>query len=157
MTASPSSSSSYNVYDEEPPVNPYREYSPTSRQFTTGSFPVKTFQAQNGAEIRVLYGVQLTGKRMTLTYVNVTDTVAWRFMQHYIQMRGSYTTFLLQGTGNQGARAGWGPDQDGADDRALLANPFNMRYRYAEEPQITSVHRGRSTVTIQLIAVPKGS
>ena len=63
MTASPLST---DIYDQVNPESPFDVYRPTTRQFTSGSFPVKTFQAQNGAEIRILYGNQLTGKKLNL-------------------------------------------------------------------------------------------
>ena len=52
MTASPLST---NIYDQ---VNPLILLMRTGRHAAVhyGSFPVKTFQAQNGAEIRILYG-----------------------------------------------------------------------------------------------------
>ena len=146
MTDSPSLT---NVYDELPAVNPYDIYRPTARQFTTGSFPVKTFQAQNGAEIRILYGNRLTGKKLTLTYANINDNAAYQFMQHYISMQGSYKQFTMDDRGRDGVRAGWGGDRKG-----ISAAVWGMQYRYAAEPQIQNVFKGRSTVTIELIAVP---
>jgi hypothetical protein len=147
MTASPSLS---DLYDEVPEDSPFDLYKPTTRQFTTGSFPIKTFQAQNGAEIRMLYGNQLTGKKMNLTYVNVTDSVAYHFMQHYIAMKGSYKTFQLDDQGRDGVFSGWKGENAG-----LQAWAWDMAWRYAEEPQVQSVFINRSTVTISLIAVPK--
>jgi len=146
MTASPLST---DIYDQVNPESPFDLYSPTTRQFTTGSFPVKSFQAQNGAEIRILYGNQLTGKKLNLTYVNVTDAVAYHFMQHYVEMRGSYKTFTMLDQNRDGFRSGWGGPPQGVG-----AQTWRMQYRYAEEPQIQSVFRNRSTVSISLIAVP---
>lgn len=147
MNVSPLST---DIYDEVNPESPYDVYRPTTRQFTTGSFPVKTFQAQNGAEIRILYGNQLTGKKLNLTYANVPDHVAYHFMQHYVQMKGSYKTFQLDDQGRDGVFSGWKGDNAG-----LQAWPWNMDWRYAEEPQIQSVFLNRSTVSIALIAIPK--
>ena len=140
---------STDIYDQLPLVNPFDIYRPTSRQFTTGSFPVKTFQAQNGAEIRILYGQQLTGKKLQLTYANITDSAAYTFIQHYVSMQGSYKTFELGDTDDNGARSGWKGDRAG-----IGAGMWRMAYRYAAEPQIQSVFKNRSTVTVELIAVP---
>jgi hypothetical protein len=152
MTLSPFSDdgSDHNHYDDEPERNPFQAFKPTSRSFTTGSFPIKTFQAQNGAEIRILYATQLTGKKMTLTYVNLSDADAYMFFQHYVQQRGSYKTFQLGDINSEGSRVGWG-SENGATD----AGDFNMIWRYADEPQLTSVYPGVSSITIELIAVPK--
>ena len=146
MTGSPSLT---NIYDQLPPVNPFDAYRPTSRQFTTGSFPVKTFQSQNGAEIRILYAKQLTGKKLTLTYANITDSAAYTFIQHYVSVQGSYKTFQLGDVDDDGARSGWKGERAG-----IGAEMWKMQYRYAAEPQIQSVFKNRSTVTVELIAVP---
>lgn len=154
MTLSPFSDDDgdkgHNHYDDEPAQNPFQAFKPASRTFTTGSFPIKTFQAQNGAEIRILYATQLTGKRMTLTYANLDDADAYMFFQHYVQQRGSFKTFQLGDLQLEGARVGW-EGMGGATD----AGDFNMIWRYADEPQITSVYPGVSNITIELIAVPK--
>ena len=147
MTASPLST---DIYDQVNPESPFDIYRPTTRQFTSGAFPVKTFQAQNGAEIRILYGNQLTGKKLKLTYANVTDAVAYHFIQHYVEMRGSYKTFTMGDTGDDGYRSGWKGPRAG-----LGAQMWRMDYRYAEEPQIQSTYINRSTVSISLIAVPR--
>ena len=146
MTGSPSLT---DIYDQLPQVNPFDAYRPTSRQFTTGSFPVKTFQSQNGAEIRILYAKQLTGKKLTLTYANITDSAAYTFIQHYVSVQGSYKTFQLGDVDDDGARSGWKGERAG-----IGAEMWKMQYRYAAEPQIQSVFKNRSTVTVELIAVP---
>ena len=56
---------------------------PSSRAFSPGNFPVKTFRAQSGAETRILYGSKRTGMGMSLTYKNVTDSQAEQFLDHY--------------------------------------------------------------------------
>ena len=146
MIASPLSTE---IYDKVPSVNPYDVYQPTARQFTTGAFPVKTFQAQNGAEIRILYGNRLTGKKLNLTYANITDQEAYHFIEHYVAQQGSYKWFYMSDENQDGYRAGWE-----ADDAGLGAEAYGLRWRYAEEPQIQSTFKGRSTVSVSLIAVP---
>ena len=36
----------------------YPDIRPSSRQFDPGNWPVRTYNAQNGAEVRLLYGKQ---------------------------------------------------------------------------------------------------
>ena len=163
MTASnPSFNTNYPIYDDwddSVDSSPFDDYAPSARQFTTGAFPIKTFQAQNGAEIRILYGNQLTGKKLNLTYANVTNSVAEHFIRHYVHMRGSYTQFSFNDTNQDGVRAGWdknsNDDADGVTKPGIGADSWGMKWRYAEEPRIQSVFKGRSTVSISLIAVPK--
>lgn len=122
---------------------------PSRRSFTTGTYPVKTFQAQNGAEVRIKYGNRLTGKRLNLTYTNVKDSVAQAFIDHYISVEGTFQQFDLGAIDDDGPRAGWKGDRGG-----IGAAGQGMKYRYSEEPQIESVYIDRSTVTIKLIATP---
>jgi hypothetical protein len=163
MTASsPSFNPNYPIYDDwdaSVDGNPFDLYAPTSRQWTTGAFPIKSFQAQNGAEIRILYGNTLTGKKMTLTYANVTNDVAEHFIRHYVAMRGSFTQFVFDDTNQDGVRAGWDldPNDDSVTKPGVGARSWGMKWRYAEEPQIQAVYRGVSTITINLIAVPNPS
>jgi hypothetical protein len=127
--------------------SPFDWYAPTTRSFDTGSYPIKTFQSQNGAEIRILYGNKPTGKKMTLTYANVEDRVAMEFIDHYHSMFGSYTQFELGDIDENGVRAGWIGDR-----KALGASSYGLAWRYAKQPEIESGYRGFSTVRIELIA-----
>ena len=88
---------------------------PSTRNFSPGDFPVKTFKSQSGAETRILYGSKRTGMKLALSYRNITDANAELFLDHYHEMKGTYTTF---GVGSQtGAKEGWEGNADalGAD------------------------------------------
>ena len=130
-------------------MSDFPQVRPTSRSFTTGTYPIKTFQAQNGAEVRIKYGNRMTGKKLNLTYANVQDSVAQAFIDHYISVEGSFQQFDLGAIDGDGFRAGWGGKRAG-----IGAAGQGMKYRYAEEPQIQSVYINRSTVSIKLIATP---
>ena len=49
---------------------------PTSRSFSAGDYPVKTFKSQNGAEVRILYGNSRTDVKLQLSYENIGDALA---------------------------------------------------------------------------------
>jgi len=76
---------------------------PTSRSFNPGDYPVKTFRSQNGAERRILYGSERSGVKLSLSYENIGDASAESFLDHYDQMKGTFTTFDLP----DNALAGW--------------------------------------------------
>lgn len=118
--------------------------SPTAREFTTGDYPVKTFTAQSGAEVRILYGSKRTGMTISLTYENITDTAADDFVAHFDEVRGTYDTFALPAQ----VLTGW----TGASS-AIDATATGNRWRYAEQPAVTSVFRGRSSVRVELVGV----
>ena len=116
---------------------------PTARQFDSGEYPIKTFNAQSGAEVRILYGSQRTKMKLGLTFANVTDANAELFLDHFDDVKGSFSTFDLPAA----ALEGW----DGTAD-ALQASGAN-EWRYESAPQIVSVRPGLSTVTVKLIGV----
>jgi hypothetical protein len=117
---------------------------PSARQFSPGSWPVRTFKAQDGAEVRLLYGNRRTNMKLTLSYNNITDTQAESFLNHFYEVRGTYDTFTLpDATGN-----GWA-----GTPGALTAAISGNRWRYEEEPQISAVRPGVSSLNLTLIGV----
>lgn len=123
---------------------PFPTLSPTSRDFTAGEYPVKTFRAQSGAEVRILYGSKRSGMTITLAYDHIRDTDADDFVAHFDEVRGTFDTFTLPTQ----LLAGW----TGASS-ALDASNTGIRWRYAEAPAVTSVRPGRSSVRVQLVGV----
>ena len=118
---------------------------PTSRSFDAGDYPIKTFKAQNGAEVRILYGSSRTNMKLSLSYSNITDANAELFLDHYDEMKGTFTTFAVQ---SDDAKGGWEGNKD-----ALGAALHGNAYRYESAPQLTQVRPGVSTVTVSLIGV----
>ena len=55
---------------------PFPELKPTSRDFKPGTYAIKTFNAQSGAEVRILYGDTRTKMELSLGYDNISDTEA---------------------------------------------------------------------------------
>ena len=119
---------------------------PTKRDFNPGDYPIKTFKAQSGTEIRILAGSKRTGMKLSLSYQNITDANAELFLDHYHEMKGTYTTF---GVGSQtGAKEGWEGNAD-----ALGADAWGSAYRYASPPKVTQVKPGISNVRVELLGV----
>lgn len=118
---------------------------PTSRSFDPGNYPVKTFKAQNGAEVRILYGSTRTNMKMQLSYANLTDANAELFLDHFDAVQGTFQTFVIGGVVS--TKGGW--EGDNASLSAAGANKF----RYESAPQLTQVRPGISTVTVNLIGV----
>jgi len=117
---------------------------PTSRNFGAGDYPVKTFKAQSGAEVRILYGSKRTNMTIDLAYDNIPDTDAEDFVSHFDEVFGTYATFALP----TALLAGW----SGAT-AVLTASATGNQWRYAEAPAITNVRPGRSSVQVKLVGV----
>jgi len=117
---------------------------PTARTYEAGDWPIKTYSAISGAEIRLRYGNLRTNAKLSLSYDNITDTQAESFLTHYYETTGTFTTFTLPAaaaTGWTGTASAFSPGSTGT------------AYRYAGPPQITSVRPGRSNVQVELIGV----
>ena len=116
---------------------------PTGREFTPGNFPVKTFNAQSGAEVRILYGSQRVNATLNLSYSNVSDASAESFLTDYAAQLGTFHTFILPSD----VFTGW------SGSASALDAPPGAKWRYAAEPQIRAVRPGISSVTVSLRAV----
>lgn len=122
---------------------PFPALQPTSRDFNPGEWPIKTYNAQNGAEVRILYGDTRTKMELSLQYDNISDASAKLFLDHYDETKGSYSTFKI----NTSTQAGWN------SSTAVLNATGPNRWRYAEAPQVTAVKPGVSSVRVTLIGV----
>lgn len=121
----------------------YPNVKPSQRSYEHGDWPVKKFQALDGAEVRILYGSRRTSSKFKLQYGNISDAVAEEFLNHYNQMLGSFTTFQLPPqvlAGWTGALSPFDPEDD-------------LRFRYDGPPNLDSVKPGVSNVSVQLIGV----
>jgi hypothetical protein len=81
---------------------------PSSRSYEPGSYPIKTFKAQNGAETRILYGTERTEVKLSLSFANIGDANAERILDHYDEVQGSFQTFKIPAT----ALTGWEGNKD---------------------------------------------
>ena len=117
---------------------------PSKRSFNPGDFPVKKFKSQSGEETRVLFGTKRTGMQLGLTYRNITDSQAEQFLDHYHEMKGTYTTFTIQAE----TKSGWTGNGD-----AIGAGEWDNAYRYSGPPKLTQVKNGISTIQVNLIGV----
>ena len=121
----------------------YPTLQPTGRDFDPGSYPVKTFKSQSGAESRILYGSKRVDQQLALTYDNITDSQAEQFVTHFDEVRGSYETFTLPSA----VRAGW------AASAATIDAVTGAAWRYDAPPTITSIKPGVSSVQVKLVGV----
>lgn len=119
---------------------------PTSRGYSPGDYPVKTYNANNGAEVRILYGSSPFNMTLDLTYDNITDAEADQFLTHYYEVQGTYQTFEIPSTAS--TFAGW---TGGAD--SLNRASSGAIWRYSEPPQQRTIRPGVSTVSVRLVGV----
>lgn len=132
---------------------------PSKRTHTPAEYPVQTFKSEAGVEVRILYGNQPTGATLSLQYKNLSDAEAELFVEHFRSVKGTFQTFSL---GSVAVNPGTAVDEDSAK-AGWSGNPANLskdsgsftgnQWRYAKAPQLQSIKRGISSVTVDLIAV----
>jgi hypothetical protein len=116
---------------------------PTSRDFSPGDWPIKRFNSQSGAEVRILYGSQRTNAKISLGYDNISDANAQLFLDDYAAQIGTLRTFDLPAA----VRTGWSGSAGSIDA------PTGTKWRYESEPAVRAVRPGRSSVTVTMVAV----
>ena len=125
----------------------FPQYVPTSRSYGAGDFPVKVYRAQDGGEVRILYGDKRVGMTLNLTYQNIEDSMSAEFLDHYHSVKGTFQQFELGDGTSAGAKKGW----DGGD-KHVGATYWGSKWRYSQQPTVISVYPGYSTVTVNLVA-----
>ena len=117
---------------------------PSSRTFSPGDFPIKKFNAQSGAEVRILYGSRRVNQVFELSYQNISDANAQLFLADYEDRKGTFERFFL----SDAVYKGWSPGTNSKLDRGP-----GTEWRYDAPPSIVSVRPGISSVTVKLRAV----
>jgi len=125
----------------------YPDIRPTSRNFDPGNWPVRTYNAQNGTEVRLLYGSKRYNLKLQLSYQNITDANAELFLDHFKEVYGTYRTFDVTADNRTQTLAGWSGNNN------ALSPPTGVNWRYEQPPQVVSVRPGISTVNVSLVGV----
>lgn len=121
----------------------FPDFTPSARNYEPSTWPVKTFQTMNGAEVRILYGDTPSSAKLKLTYANVSDSTAQQFLDHFQQMKGTFLTFALGSNTANGWKGGSLPG----------VGASQQRWRYESPPSVASVRPGISTVDVMLLEV----
>ena len=82
--------------------------------------------------------------QLALIYKNISDANAELFLDHYHEMKGTYTTFTVAAQ----TKAGWSGNGD-----AIGAGEWGNAYRYSGPPKLTQVKPGISNVQVNLVGV----
>lgn len=123
---------------------------PTTRSFSMGDYPSKTYTSLSGAVFKRAFGNKATGYTMDLTFKNIGDTGELRslsgtvkqILDHYNSVDGTFKKFTLPDRMFAGMNSSL---------KGVVQAPSNISWRYAEPPRVESVKSGLSTVTVKLI------
>jgi hypothetical protein len=116
---------------------------PSSRRFTLGDYPTKTYRALSGKTTRRNFGNKAFGHTIELGFENVKEPTVQAVINHYNTQLGTTEGFPLPGEVFVGLSGG---------TSSLLIAPAQTLWFYAEPPSIESVYRDISTVTVRLVA-----
>lgn len=128
---------------------------PSSRQFTIGDYPTKTFRSLSGAIVKRSFGNKASGYRLELTFENVAQPVVVAIYDHYHGQKGVTNGFAIPAS----LFSGYDQDQnflpgDQRYDNRIISrinsNP-GISWFYEQAPQIESVTLALSNVTVTLI------
>lgn len=115
---------------------------PSSRQYTPGQFPSKTYRGLSGATVKRVFGNKAFGHTIELQFNNISDISTKALLDHYYGQNGSIDRFSL----SEEAMAGMSTELKG-----VVKAPTNISWEYAEPPSVESTFNGRSNVTVRLI------
>jgi hypothetical protein len=112
---------------------------PSAAPITPGAWPVSALNSLNGAESRIRQGSAQIGRRLQLTFANITEANFLAILAHY-----------------QGQRSGF--DLFGFDAATLAADltPSGHAWLYASRPQVVDEHLDVFTVVCEFKSEPRG-
>ena len=111
---------------------------PKSRSFSPGIYPTQRFTSISGAGVTRLYGTLPSAAVLTLEFL-VTDTELQSVFECWHEAKGDAYPVDLPKNVFAGVR------------KSLFYK--SAEWRWAETPQVTSVVKGRSTLTAKFVTV----
>lgn len=115
---------------------------PTARSFKLGEYPIKAYRAMSGATLRRSFGNKPFGHTLDLQFDNVPEATVNSIIDHYNGQGGSTQGFAVPASV-------FGGYSSTVRDRVQA--PSGIEWLYAQAPEVRSVLRDRSTVTVQLV------
>lgn len=124
---------------------------PSSRSYSPGEFPQSFFRAQNGATTTIRFTNVRSNSELSLTFANITDAEAATILDNYVSVNSVWDYVVFRGTDVLVGLSSQLQSYVGE-----TANP-QLRWRYAEPPQVESVKPGTSTVTCRFTGFLDGA
>ncbi len=115
---------------------------PATRQFTGGVYPVKIYRSLAGTSFKRSFGNKPGGYRLRLGFNNIKDDATELLLKHYYDTDGGFVRFPLSPSLFVGMSS---------ELATLTQSPALIRWEYEGPPEIESVYKGISNVTINLI------
>lgn len=115
---------------------------PSSRQFTPGTYPTKTYRALSGATVKRSFGNKPHSYELSLDFNNIPDTTLDQILSHYSDSYGGFSRFALPNSIFAGMSTAI---------RNRIQSPNGITWEYAGPPQVESIYPGISSVSISFL------
>jgi hypothetical protein len=112
---------------------------PSAAPITPGAWPVSAITSLNGAESRIRQGSAQIGRRLQITFTNITEANFLAILAHY-----------------QGQRSGFDPFGFSTNTLAADLTPSGHAWLYASRPQVVDEHLDVFTVVCEFKSEPRG-
>lgn len=107
-----------------------------------GTYPTKTYRSLAGTTVKRSFGNKPHSYQLQVGFENIKDSTLELILDHYDDTAGGFSRFAL-------------PTAlfAGMDDavRARIQSPNGIRWEYESPPEVQSVFRGVSSVSINFI------
>lgn len=118
-------------------------FAPSSRSFTPGIYPQRTYRALSGVVTKRTFGNSPSQATLDMTFENVVDSTATAIVNHYRSQTAINKRFQLSAITMGGMDSGLVSIADGTID--------NLRFEYKDPPSVQSVRPGRSSISVSLV------
>jgi hypothetical protein len=115
---------------------------PATRRFRLGQFPVKIYRALSGATVKRAFGNRAYGYELSLGFENITDSAVVQIIDHYNATSAGFQRFTLPAEIFAGMNAAL---------TGRIQSPTQIKWEYAEPPDVDSVITGLSTVSVVFV------
>lgn len=121
---------------------------PTQRSFTLGDFPVKIYRSLSGKVLRRSFGNKPFGATIDLVFENIPESTAKQIYDHYYGQQGTLLGFTLPAE----VYAGLSSSELGQLFTQGGPNANTLEWLYSQSPEMESVYKGITTVSVSLVA-----
>jgi hypothetical protein len=118
-------------------------FTPTSRNFTPGTYPQRSYRSLSGVVTKRTFGNAPSQSTLDMSFDNVADSTATAIINHYRSQTAINKRFQLSAITMGGMDSGLVNVADGTID--------NLRFEYKDPPSVQSVRPGRSSISVSLI------
>lgn len=119
---------------------------PSSRSFTAGAYPTKSYRTMAGVVARRTFGNSPYAAKLQLEYRNVPDATVSTLLEHYHDQTSRNSRFKLSSNLTVKMSADVRNEVTG-----IAANRGSLRWEYEQPPQVESVVPGVYNVSISLL------